>query len=133
MSGSFTLEGVTTFYHCYETTTCAGGIDLAGWLTLPDFGASPPSEVTLTAPFTSQGGIEDFIGGDEQTLEFTGAGIATITLQEAGALGQYRFASAVYDFQPIPAIPEPGTMCLIGLGLVTVAATFRANWCWRTW
>jgi len=121
MGGSFTVDGVTTSYYCNQGTSCGGGIDFIGWLTLPDFGDSPPSQITVTTPFTSDGGIS--AGG--QSLNFVGAGIATITLQRSGQFS-YGFSSARYDFQPTP---EPGTMILIGLGLAILTASRLRQFC----
>ena len=85
MSGFYAVDGVQTPYSCNPGTSCGGGIDFTGVVTLRDFGAAPPLTFIVTAPFTSTGGIDGVQiapGQPAPTLSFTGAGIATIALTE---------------------------------------------------
>ena len=122
MSGSYTVDGTTYNYSCNPGTACGGGIDFSGFLTLPDFGLTPPLVLSVTTLFSSTGGI----GGvgtpqnPDPSLNFTGSGIATITLNE-NSPGLYQFASATYTFTTVPE-PTSGTLAMIGVVLTASAA-----------
>jgi hypothetical protein len=116
MSGSYTTGGTTYNYSCNQGTACGGGIDFSGFLTVPDVGLTPPLVLSVTTFFSSTGGI----GGvgippnPDPPLNFTGSGIATITLHETSP-GVYHFFSATYTFS---AVPEPTSGSLAGIGIV---------------
>ena len=117
MSGVYSVDGVSYPYACNQGTACGGGIDFSGVLILPYFASSPPSTITVTAPFTSTGGIGGVatgLGQHAPSLYFQGVGNATITLHEVSP-AVYTFSSATYVFV---ATPEPATMSLVGLALL---------------
>lgn len=83
---------------------CSVDISFTGVLTLPDFDGAPPFQFTETIPVTFTGG-----GG---SVDFSGWGDATVTLNEAS--DSYVFSSATYVLDPAP---EPRAISLMGLGL----------------
>jgi hypothetical protein len=116
ISGSYTTGGTTYNYSCNQGTNCGGGIDFSGFLTVPDFGSTPPLVLSITTFFSSTGGIGG-VGNPlnpDPSLAFTGSGIATITLHETSP-GVYHFFSATYTFS---AVPEPAFGSLAGIGIV---------------
>jgi hypothetical protein len=97
-----------------------------GSFILPDFGPTPPAMLTITTPFTSDGGIGGVtlpFGGFAPDLIFVGRGIATIHLQLTGPTTTYTYAGSTYDFV---ATPEPSAIGLVGLGLGALLGGRRA-------
>jgi hypothetical protein len=116
MSGSYTVGGTTYNYSCNAGTYCDGGIEFKGGFTLPDFGSTPPSVLSVTTSFSSTGGISlvGNPGNFDPPLSFTGSGIATINLSLISPVS-YQVTSATYTFT---SVPEPGSGRLAGIGLV---------------
>jgi hypothetical protein len=127
MSGSYTVGGTTYNYSCNAGTYCYAGIDFSGSFTLPDFGSTPPSDLSVTTSFSSTGGISGlgYPGNPDPPLEFTGSGIATINLHLSSP-GSYHFTRATYTFA---SVPEPGSGSLAGIGLLlTGIVGLSARW-----
>jgi hypothetical protein len=93
---------------------CEAAITFTGVLTLPDFDGAPPFQFTETIPVTFTGG-----GG---SIDFSGWGDATVTLNEAS--DSYLFSSATYVLDPAP---EPEAISLMGLGAILLLGLAKAH------
>ncbi len=120
VTGSYTLEGQQYSYYCTAGTPCCAGVEFSGTFTWPG-GLPPFSFVTVTTPFTAQGGIVAVLIAPRvlaPPLYFSGGGIATITLKQSYPGVPIEFAGGNYTFV---ATPEPSAMSLMGFGLVAMA------------
>ncbi len=125
IAGSYTLEGQQYSYSCTVGTSCGVGLDFSGTFTWPG-GLPPFSAVTVTTPFTAQGGIGLVMispGVFAPPLYFSGGGIASIRIVQFEAGSRPEFRGGDYTFV---ATPEPSAIGLMVFGLVAMAIG-----CWR--
>ena len=99
------------------------GLEIDGMFTLPEFGDL--TEVVITAPFTLTGFFADNILITRDELR--GSGTATIRLIRPlnPELPGWMRGSIRYDFEPAAAVPEPGSMLLLGTGVAGLVAARR--------
>jgi PEP-CTERM motif len=83
----------------------------------------------LEQPFTFTASLMAFLspartGAPAFTANLTGSGTVTFTIFPNEA-GDYHFADLLYSFDTVSPVPEPGTIALIGSGLVGLLARHR--------
>jgi len=126
LHGTATYNGVT-----YEALgslapgSASGVVDFTGPATV----TAPLDGVvaTLIAPFDFQGNFF-FPGASPDSPSFIGAGTATVTLFRPTTAIPWSFQSAVYEFSDAnTAVPEPGTLLLVGTVLAGMAARRRRS------
>jgi hypothetical protein len=117
LTGTATLDGVT-----YTDVGALGSpnsmsVAFQGTLVLPPIGSA---DTTVTAPFSFSG---QFLRSSE-TDDLVGGGTATLLFSPSVPFpGSWHLDGARYDLAPTP---EPGSLLLMGSGLVTLTA-----WCRR--
>jgi hypothetical protein len=115
--GTATLDGVTYPQVGGFNSQTSMIVSFQGSLVLPPIGSA---DTDVTAPFSFSG---SFVLPSE-TEDLVGAGTATLSFSPSVPFpGSWQLDAARYDLSPIP---EPGTLLLLGSGLVTLTA-----WCRR--
>jgi len=132
-SGSDVRNGTLTFggqtYQVTENGGASVGVEFSGFFIAPPLASS----AVVTAPFTLVP-FTTAMGGSQFSLPFpgpalvplAGSGTATINLLPFALFpSSWRVASVRYQFADTNAVPEPGTMLLVGLGVAAAASRFR--------
>jgi hypothetical protein len=122
--GTATLEGTSYTDISDVDSTESVFLELFGRTVIPAFTGAP---VTITAPFTVEGGFNLFLDG--VTVPIRGQGIASILLQPqpvpGGAPPEWYVGGVRYDFNNLTPVPEPATILMVAGGLAAIARSAR--------
>jgi hypothetical protein len=128
VTGPATLDGVTYLNVGSLSSDSSMEVGFRGTVVLPPFS---DSSIHLTAPFLFNGSFFHPVGDTFQTDLLIGGGVASLSLSpHRGIAGTWHLDEARYDFiDPSAAspAPEPGTLVLMGSGLLGLAALFRRH------
>lgn len=95
------------------------------------FPSSPPQAFSMRVPFTVDGGLQFFVRTgnppyDRYYFDLTGKGWATLDFV-ASERGMYELSHADLSFtrEPVVLIPEPGSVLLLGSGILGIFGAVR--------
>jgi hypothetical protein len=121
-SATVTLHGETFTNVGGATSTTSASVNFTGSAIAPAFVGET---ATLVAPFVFQGQFTHLNASFERLVEtLTGEGTVTVLLRRNATLATWNYATAKYEFQPIP---EPATVLLTAAGITTLLARRRRS------
>jgi hypothetical protein len=124
VTGPATLDGAAYPNVGSLSSNSSMEVRFDGTVVLPPFS---DSLIQLTAPFLFKGMFfHPSSTGQQVSDALIGGGIVTLTLSpDRGIPGRWHLDRAQYLFADPSATPEPGTLVLMGTGLIGLAAAFK--------
>jgi hypothetical protein len=118
LPATVTLDGITYEGVGSASVQSDAVIRFIASATLPPFSGDTS---TVVAPFQFTGRFSFPIAGDLSSVDLVGAGTVTSTFRRITGVGDFDFyiqQQSTYRFDSASPVPEPGSMLLVGSGVL---------------